>query len=134
MAPRSASMSLKNGIAMASTVTTTTKRVLQTSLNIFILNFIFPMLTGYSLVTNAELGHFCPANVSTTRNMGWVITCPIVINYSVSEFELIVFVTYWNKLYLRQFRILFITQFHVIDIFNKKKEKKGRMSYFYSKI
>ena len=90
MAPVSASMSLKKGIAMARIVATNTNIVLQTSLNILILNFILPVLTGYSLVTKSEFGNLCAANVSTTRYRGWITTCPKM--YSTSEINSLLFI------------------------------------------
>lgn len=71
-------MSLKKGRAMASTVTTTTNVVLQPTLNklmLKLLNFLSPMLSGYSLVTNLDSGHLILAHNSTVLNTGWDRTC-----------------------------------------------------------
>lgn len=75
MAPKRASISLKKGIAIAITVNTTTNMLLQTNLNKLSLNFIFPMLIGYSLLTKLDLSHLCLAHVSTIVKMGWTTTC-----------------------------------------------------------
>ena len=78
-APKRASISLKKGIAMAITVNTTTSMLLQTTLKKLSLNFTFPMLIGYSLLTKLDLAHLSLAHVSTTVKMGWITTCQ---NYS----------------------------------------------------
>ncbi|PON67861.1 hypothetical protein PanWU01x14_100290, partial [Parasponia andersonii] len=81
MAPISASMSVKKGRAKATTVSITTKRVLQVSLKRFILNNVILLLPnkiwpmGYSRVMNPESGHFLLAHNSTARKTGWITTC-----------------------------------------------------------
>lgn len=77
IAPRSESTSLKKGNAMASTVAITTNTVLQVNLNKLILTVMFlPMLIGYSLVTNFDVGHLILAQDSNALNTGWDNTCP----------------------------------------------------------
>jgi hypothetical protein len=79
IAPRSASISLKKGNAIASKVATTTKVVLPVSLKKLMLklNFLLPILSGYSVFTNSELGHLMLAHDSNVLNIGWASTCQL---------------------------------------------------------
>ena len=77
MAPRSASTSLKKGNAIATEVTSPTKTVLQVSLKKLMLKFkvLLPIPTGYSAVTNLDIGHLRLACDSTAPNTGCASTC-----------------------------------------------------------
>lgn len=86
-APRSASMSLKNGIAIARTVATTTNKLLQMSLRKLTLNLYFPeppRIIEYSSVTNFDFGHIQIAHDSNALNNGCEKTCKINLRWACS--------------------------------------------------
>jgi hypothetical protein len=41
------------------------------------LNFLLPILSGYSVFTNSELGHLMLAHDSNVLNIGWASTCQL---------------------------------------------------------
>lgn len=76
IAPRSASISLKKGIAIARIVTIVTNMVLQISLN----KFKLQMPIEYSRLIKLDFGHLWPTNDSTTPKIGWTMTCICTIS------------------------------------------------------